>query len=360
MHFHVFITLPFLLLYRDWRVYPGSVSLIALHHIIYNYLQEFGISISGFPLIVFNDGTGWHLIALHLSFVLIEASMMIYFAISLRTQYVTLLTSNEILNHTISSKLQNLRSEIEKRKTSESKLKESNRELEQFAYVASHDLQEPLRMISSYLQLLQRRYKDHLDEKGNEFIFFAVDGAQRMSKMISSLLEYSRVGRSKSNFSNHSLNEILSNALKNLEIRIENSNAVIESDPLPEVSCDPELIERLLQNLIGNALKFIPKERTPEIKIRYQGDAQNHILSIQDNGIGIPEDQIENIFQIFKRLHASNEYEGTGIGLSVCKKIVEIHSGKIWVTSEVGQGTTFHISIPKEILSNSTQEGGKS
>ncbi|HXI51353.1 MAG TPA: ATP-binding protein [Candidatus Saccharimonadales bacterium] len=227
-------------------------------------------------------------------------------------------------------------------------LERSNRELEQFAYVASHDLQEPLRMISSYTQLLGRRYRDRLDEDGQEFIQFAVDGAGRMQALINDLLAYSRVGSRARTFGPVGCAEIVRRALKNLEVAVQESHARITCGPLPVVQGDPTQLTQLFQNLIGNAIKF-RGDRPPVIQVQAvpaeEGPAGAWHFTVRDEGIGIEPQYFERIFVIFQRLHAREEYPGTGIGLAVCKKIVERHGGRIWVESEVGRGSTFHFTL---------------
>jgi len=221
----------------------------------------------------------------------------------------------------------------------------SNKELQQFAYVASHDLQEPLRMVTSFTQLLAQRYKDKLDNDAHEFIHFAVDGARRMQDLITALLAYSRIQTRGKEFACLDINELLKRAMGNLRARIEETKALITSDELPSISVDGGQITQLLQNLIGNALKF--NENIPEIHISCKEDNDNYIFSVKDNGIGIEEQFFERIFIIFQRLSRKAEYEGTGIGLSICKSIVERHGGRIWVESEYGKGTTFYFTIPR-------------
>lgn len=223
-------------------------------------------------------------------------------------------------------------------------LQRSNRELEQFAYVASHDLQEPLRMVSSYLQLITKRYKEKLDKSGHEFIDFAVDGAFRMQQLISDLLTYSRVGTKVKPFKKTDGNGVFEKAVKNLEISIVEHKAKVTCDPLPELLGDEGQLVQLFQNIIGNALKFC-KGRIPEVHVSVNKEESKHIFNIRDNGIGIAAENQKRIFQIFQRLHGREEYEGTGIGLAVCNKIVERHGGKIWVESEVGKGTAFLFTI---------------
>jgi PAS domain S-box-containing protein len=224
-------------------------------------------------------------------------------------------------------------------------LARSNGELEQFAYVASHDLQEPLRMVTSFLQLLKSRYGGKLDTDADEFIDFAVDGATRMKTLINDLLIYSRVGTASKPSMPISGDEVFNRAAANLRIVIEESGAEITHDPLPTIVADDTQIVQLFQNLIGNALKFRSAE-TPKIHIGVKEMDGEWVISFKDNGIGIEPEYKERIFIIFQRLHLSTDYPGTGIGLAVCKKIVERHGGKIWVESELGQGATFYFTMP--------------
>lgn len=225
-------------------------------------------------------------------------------------------------------------------------LERSNAELEQFAYVASHDLQEPLRMVSSYTQLLARRYRDQLDADADEFIEFAVDGANRMQHLINDLLAYSRVGTRGGRFEPTDLANVLANARLNLAASIEEQNALITNDDLPRVLADKGQLIQLMQNLIGNAIKF-RSDGSPRVHISAQDQEREWLISVQDNGIGISPEYHERVFEIFQRLHGRDEYPGTGIGLAVSRRIVERHGGEIWVESEPGQGSTFYFTIPK-------------
>ncbi len=242
--------------------------------------------------------------------------------------------------------LKSLNEELERRvleRTAE--LKRSNEDLEQFAYVASHDLQEPLRMIHNYVNLLRKRYGGQLDTAGHEFIGFALDGAKRMDELIQDLLTYSRVGTHGHDFAHADCQEAFRRALANLSLAIEESRARITHDPLPTVNGDIVQLTQLFQNLIGNALKF-RSSRSPEIHVgaKLQGDVWE--LSVTDNGIGIPPEDFQRIFIVFQRLHSREKYSGTGIGLSVCKKIIERHGGRIWVESKLGKGSSFHFTLP--------------
>jgi light-regulated signal transduction histidine kinase (bacteriophytochrome) len=224
-------------------------------------------------------------------------------------------------------------------------LERSNQELQQFAYVASHDLQEPLRMVTSYLQLLERRYKGKLDESADDFIHFAVDGANRMRELIQGLLAYSRVGTQGQPLEEIACEEVVAQVLDDLQVAIGESDATMTCDPLPVVMADPIQLGQLFQNLIGNALKF-RGERPPEIHVGSEQKGDEWLLWVRDNGIGMEPQYIERIFVIFQRLHTRDEYPGTGIGLAVCKRIVERHGGRIWVESEPGQGSTFFFTLP--------------
>lgn len=234
------------------------------------------------------------------------------------------------------------------RKKIEEELKRSNEELEQFAYVASHDLQEPLRMISGYVQLINKRYHEKLDQDATEFLQFALDGVQRMQRLINDLLEYSRVGRKGTDIEKINLEELYLKVLQNLKVAIEESKAEISHDPFPIVFYPERELYQLFQNLIGNAIKF-HGDKPPKIHIGVRQDGKQWVFSVEDNGIGIDPKYADRIFVIFQRLHTRQEYPGTGIGLAICKKIVERHGGKIWFESTPNQGTSFFFTIPLRI-----------
>lgn len=227
-------------------------------------------------------------------------------------------------------------------------LEMSNQELEQFTYATSHDLQEPLRMINSYLQLLQKRYGDQLDEDATTFLGFATEGADRMQDLINDLLTLSRVSDDQSRYKDISLNTVVERAVANLQTSISESKAEIEVDELPAMCVDPIQITQLFQNLIGNGIKYQQPGVAPKIHISVKKKKDEYVFSVQDNGIGINKKHFERIFTIFQRLHTRSEYPGTGVGLAICSKIVDRHGGKIWVKSEEGHGSTFLFSVPIE------------
>lgn len=234
----------------------------------------------------------------------------------------------------------------EKLKQLAEKLSQSNKELEQFAYVASHDLQEPLRMVASYIQLLQRRYKGKLSGEADEFINYAVDGVIRMKTLINDLLVYSRVNTKESPLEDVDINKVVDQTRTNLHAAIEESGATINSEPLPVVKANNLQINQLFQNLISNAIKFRKPDTAPVVNISAKHAGDEWLFTVQDNGIGIDKEFSDKIFVIFQRLHNSSEYPGTGIGLAICKRIVEKLGGHLWVESNPGEGSTFNFTIP--------------
>ena len=232
-------------------------------------------------------------------------------------------------------------------------LAQSNAELQQFAYVASHDLQEPLRMVASYTQLLGKRYRGKLDRDADEFIGYAVDGATRMQRLIRDLLEYSRVGSENKSFEETDCELVFQEALQNLSASVRERHAEVTHDPLPTVQASPTHLIQVFQNLIGNALKF-QGDAPPKIHVGAKAIPDGWEFSVRDNGVGMPGDQLDRIFAIFQRLHGQREYPGTGIGLAICKRIVEKYGGQIRAESEPGQGSTFYFTL------TTPQEGMKS
>ena len=242
--------------------------------------------------------------------------------------------------------------DITERKQAEQELLErtedllrSNTELEKFAYIASHDLQEPLRMVTSYTQLLQRRYQGKLDSDADEFIAYAVEGAARMRILINELLAYSRVGTQGAPFALTALDGLLDDVLQGLEMTLSDAHAVVTRDPLPELWCDPTQIARVFQNLVVNAAKFHGTD-PPKIHVGARREGDEWVFSVKDNGIGIDPAYFDRIFVIFQRLQSRAEYEGTGMGLAIGKRIVERHGGRIWVESRPGAGSTFFFTLP--------------
>jgi PAS domain S-box-containing protein len=242
--------------------------------------------------------------------------------------------------------------DITERKQAEEKLRavvddleRSNKELEQFAYVASHDLQEPLRMVSSYMQLIAKRYQGKLDSNADEFIAYAVDGAVRMQRMINDLLAFSRLGTRGKPFQPTDTETVLNDVLENLKLAIEENHALVTHDPLPTVMAEESQLAQVFQNLIGNALKFHGEE-PPRVHVSARKTSAVWEFSVRDNGIGIDPQFFERIFLIFQRLSTRAEHPGSGIGLAICKKIVERHGGRIWIESKPGQGATFFFTLP--------------
>nr|WP_245550136.1 ATP-binding protein [Halopiger xanaduensis] len=226
-------------------------------------------------------------------------------------------------------------------------LKRSNKELRRFAHAASHDLQEPLRMVSSYLQLLKNRYGDDLDTEAQEFIEYAVDGADRMREMVNALLEYSRVNTYAEDFEPVDCETVLEEAREDLRVAIDERDATITSDELPTVNGDERQLVLLFQNLLDNAITYAGDD-PPNIHVSAERRDDEWLFSIRDDGIGIDPDMTDDIFEVFNRLHARDEYPGTGIGLAICKRIVTAHNGRIWAESEPEEGTTFFFTIPDE------------
>lgn len=235
---------------------------------------------------------------------------------------------NEVIKHKLT--------EMEMEKLMD-ELKRSNKELQQFAYVASHDLQEPLRMVTSFTQLLERRYRGNLDDDADDFINYIVEGAKRMQNLIDDLLTYSRVTTQAEVFKTVDMEEVLKFSIANLKVLVDENDAKITHDPLPTITADMSQMIQLFQNLIGNAIKFHGSE-PPIIHISAQRDGETWIFSIEDNGIGIEPHHRERIFRVFQRLNKRDDYPGTGIGLSVCEKIIQRHYGKIWLESEPEKG----------------------
>jgi PAS domain S-box-containing protein len=258
-------------------------------------------------------------------------------------------TSVPLGNHfiTTGADITGIKKAEETLRQSEAELSRSNKDLEQFAYVASHDLQEPLRMVAGYVDLLRERYQGRLDDKADKYIAYAVDGAQRMSTLIRDLLAYSRVNTRGEELQPIDSKHALDFALRSLTTAVKESGAAITHDPLPIVRADKTQLGQLFQNLIGNAVKFRCPDQPPQIHISVSEDAGHWLFSVRDNGIGFKQEYQDKLFLVFQRLHSRGKYPGTGIGLAICKRIVERHGGRIWAAGEPGQGSTFSFTIPR-------------
>lgn len=253
------------------------------------------------------------------------------------TQDISKLRENEI-------QLKRLNEELENRAR---ELAISNHELEQFAYIASHDLQEPLRMVTSFLSQIDKKYGNIIDAKGKQYIHFAVDGAKRMRQIILDLLEYSRVGKTEDSMDEVDVKALLKDIISLHRKQIEETHAKIEMKDLPTLKIYRTPLQQIFQNLLSNALKYKNKGKSPIIKISAEETPTHWQFTVKDNGIGIKADYFDKIFIIFQRLHTKNEFSGTGLGLAIVKKIVESLGGQIWVESEEGIGSTFYFTIKK-------------
>jgi len=252
----------------------------------------------------------------------------------------------ELMRETLASQIARLdraRTRIHQRSA---ELARSNADLEQFAYVASHDLSEPLRKVTNFCQLLERQYADQLDDRARQYMAFMVDGARRMQALINDLLDFSRVGRSTETFVPVDLNLSLARALTNLDEPIAESGAQVQHGDLPTVPGDPTLLTALLQNLLANSVKYRSPDRPPQIRVSAEQQGDLWRVGVDDNGIGIDPQYANRIFTIFQRLHLRGEYGGTGIGLALCRKIVEFHKGRIWLAEKPEPGARFQCTLP--------------
>jgi PAS domain S-box-containing protein len=238
-------------------------------------------------------------------------------------------------------------SDLTWRKNIEAELRRSNQELEEFAYIASHDLQEPLRMVSSFAELLGKEYAEAFDQQGKQWLQYLAEGASRMRMLVRDLLSYSRVGRSEVRLEQVDMNVLVQEVLSDLSIAISESKAHIEVGELPTCRGDASQLRLLIQNLLANAIKFQPPAQAPRIELSAEDRATFTLFHIRDNGIGIESDYFEKIFQIFQGLHMREEYEGTGLGLAICKRVVLRHGGELWVESTPGEGSVFSFKLPK-------------
>jgi signal transduction histidine kinase len=351
MHFFAFIGSALLITYQQWRLQIPLFLVVLVHHALFSYLQDMGHHYVYFTQLDYFD---LQTFVIHI--LLTGAIVFIcgLWAFQLRKyreiQIAHMLEMAELQKEVQLSEERRQNAEMLEGLNRELKL--SNQELEQFAYVASHDMQEPLRMVSSFMGRLEEKYGHLLDEKGMQYIHFAVDGSKRMRQIILDLLEYSRVGRSTDKLTIVNLEYLLDDILGLFRNPIQEKKAVIKRDAMPAIVSFQAPLRQVFQNLIGNALKYQRPGVSPYIYIG-AADQQNHwYFSVRDNGIGIEPGYFDQIFMIFQRLHTREQFEGTGVGLAVTKKIIENLGGKIWVESQPGEGSTFHFTICKnEVLS---------
>lgn len=329
-HFHVFGSLAFLAFYRDWTVLATAAVVVALDH----WLRGLFWPQSVFGILTpspyrWLEHAGW---------VLFEGWFL-----TLSCQENLREMQRDALQKAALEHAHELTEQEVARRTRE--LARKNQELDEFTYVASHDLQEPVRKLISFSKLLEQDLGQQLPPQAAQDLHFIVDAAQRMRDLIQALLALSRTGRSAMQLAPVDLNACVDRALEALELKVRESGATIRRDALPTVVGDATLLTQLYQNLIGNALKFVPPGRTPHVHLTAQQRGDGWVLGVQDNGIGIPPEYAERIFRPFQRLHSRREYEGTGIGLAICKKAVERHGGQLWLTSQPGEGTHFQFTL---------------
>ncbi len=253
----------------------------------------------------------------------------------------------DLMRATLAAQIERIERARQRIQQRSAELARSNADLEQFAYVASHDLSEPLRKVTNFCQLLERQYADQLDDKARQYIVFMVDGAKRMQALINDLLDFSRVGRSNEHFVQVDLEEALARAVNNLEEPIAQANAVIEHDQLPSVPGEPTLLTALLQNLVANAVKYRSPDRPSKVRISAEQQGHDWLLTVDDNGIGVEHQYGDKIFTIFQRLHLRDQYGGTGIGLPLCRRILDFHRGRIWLADKHEPGARFQFTLPQ-------------
>ncbi len=330
-HFHVFGSLAFLAFYRDFSVLLTAAAVVALDHLLRGML---------WPQSVYGtlSVSHWRWIE-HAGWVVFE---VFFLRLAIRQNLAEMREDAEQKAQLEQSHL--LVEEEVARRTED--LARKNQELDEFTYVASHDLQEPVRKLISFSKLLEQDAGDALPERARRDMQFIVEAALRMRNLIQDLLALSRAGRAAMKVEPTRLDECLSHALEALELRIKETHAEIQADALPEVSADKTLMTQLYQNLVGNALKFMPPGRHPHIRLSATRHGEKWELAVEDNGLGIKREYAERIFKPFQRLHSRGEFEGTGIGLAICKKAVERHGGQIWVESEPGAGSRFKFTRP--------------
>lgn len=350
-HFHVFGSLAFLACYRDWRVLLTSTIVVAADHWIRGvFWPESVYGIASGASLRFIEHAGWVVFEDIFLCITIRQSLA---EIRRDSEHQAQLESmNEVIESKVKQRTEDLHRAIVEtanvnRKLAETNetLEEKNKELDQFTYIASHDLQEPVRKLVSFGSLLKQDLGRDLNENAARDLEFILDAAKRMKNLVQALLELSRVGRAAMKKEEVSLDDCADAALNALGLRIEDTKAKITRDELPQVTGDPTMLTQLYQNLIGNSLKFI-KEKQPVIHLTAVREGEKWVLGVRDNGIGMKPEYAERVFQPFQRLHNRSEYEGTGIGLSICKKTVQRHGGDIWVESELGHGAHFRFTLP--------------
>jgi signal transduction histidine kinase len=354
MHFFAFIGSAVLITYQKWKLQIPMLILVFVHHAFFSYLQNSGVDNVYFTQL---DHFGLQAFVIH---ILLTAA--IFFICGLWAYQLKKFNDNYIVQAIQMAELQKEAQLSNERRQHADKLDElntilrlqakelafSNTELEQFAYVASHDLQEPLRTITSFMDLLKKRYNNHIDDKGKQYIQFAMDGAQRMRQVIIELLEFSRIGKAGDHREEVNLQQMVEEISGFCQKQIEDQGAQILYDNLPNVRTFKAPIRQVFQNLIANGLKYQKPGEKPEIHITHTETENQWQFSISDNGIGIKKEHFDTIFIIFRRLHAKEEYAGTGMGLCITKKAVEYLGGEIWVESEEGKGSTFNFTILKK------------
>ncbi|QEF98246.1 Phytochrome-like protein cph1 [Stieleria maiorica] len=350
-HFHIFGSLAFLACYRDWRVLCTATIVVAADHGLRGWLwpeSVYGV-IAGAPLRLI-EHAGW--VVFEDLFLIVTIRQSLADMRRNADHQAQLESTNTRIEAEVARRTEELRQAMDdtaraSRQLIEANkvLEEQNKELDQFTYVASHDLQEPVRKLVSFSRLLEQDIDGDLNEDAKRDLQFIVDAAKRMRTLVQALLELSRVGRSAMKHDPVDLNHCVDDALEALELKIDETGAVIKRDRFPVVIGDQTMLTQLLQNLISNALKFT-EEAAPEIRLTATGDEDHWTLGVRDNGIGMKSEYAERIFQPFQRLHNRGEYEGTGIGLSICKKTVQRHSGQIWVESDIGRGAHFRFTLP--------------
>ena len=339
-HFHVFGSLAFLAFYRDWQVLITATVVVALDHLLRGIFwpqSVYGILVGG----------EWRWVE-HAGWVLFE----VFFLRLACIENVNDMQEDARQKARLELSHRAIEREVAKRTAD---LERKNKELDEFNYVASHDLQEPVRKLISFSKLLEQDVGGVLNERANRDLSFIVDAATRMRDLIQDLLALSRAGRTAMKIEPISLGDCVTQALDALELRVRETSAEIDCASLPEINGDAVLMTQLYQNLVSNALKFIPPDRKPKISLTATRSGDHWEMAVADNGIGIKPEHIDRLFKPFQRLHGRGEFEGTGIGLAICKKAVERHGGNIWIESQPGEGTQFKFTIPITVENNTCQ-----